>query len=37
MYANKMSDFDEYQITGNVGLIICHTKVNGTLEGVVME
>ena len=31
---NEMSDLDEYQITWNVGLIICHKKVSGTLEGV---
>ena len=34
---NKMSDFDEYQITWNVRLIICRTKVSGTLEGLVVE
>ena len=31
-----MSDLDEKQITWNVGLIIYHTKVSGTLEGVVV-
>ena len=35
--ANEMSDFDEYQITWNVGLVICHAKANRTLEGVVLK
>ena len=35
--ANGMSDFDEYQINWNVGLIMCHTKANGSLEGVVIK
>ena len=35
--ANQMSDLHEYQIIWNVGLIICHTNVNGTLKGVVVE